>query len=58
MDGYLVFPMVVNGCMSSCEGEKKGFYVGCILCFCNVNNHDLFLAVQDNNESRKYNNHA
>ena len=25
MDGYLVFPMVVNGCMSSCEGKKKAF---------------------------------
>ena len=44
MDGYLVFPMVVNG---SCAGKKIGFYIGCILCFCNVNHHDLFLTVQD-----------
>ena len=49
MDGCLVFPMVG---MSSCAGsqEKIGFYIGCILCFCNVytfNHHDLFLTVQD-----------
>ena len=48
MDGCLAFPMVVNGCMSSCAGSQEKNWLLRILCFCNVfNHHDLFLPVQD-----------